>query len=367
MTAEAQLWLIDHAPIMGGAEAFLLKIARHAGRRRDVRPVVLCPGASELAQRCRAADVEVWPLAMPHFASAQAVGIPAAIARMARLLRRAPPGTGLVGASAWSQALLAACAPWLPGRRIVHLLAEQDTAARASARLVLRRFGAPVTIGHNAARTYAVALARDDVVAVNNVLGEDELAAAATAPRRTASSARAAAGSPVVGVLARLIPDKGVLELVDELAACAGAWGQARLAGPAQDPGYAGRIKRAIAGHGLGDRIRLCGRVDSVTGFLDGLDALVVPSTGTEGQPTVVLEALARGVDVIVRDAVFSDDYRGLPVTAYRDPPQLRAALAALPAVPAPLEEIARRFGPGQALDGLLAAVCSPAALCRRD
>src|SRR5918997_1588619 len=218
MTAEAQLWLIDHAPIMGGAEAFLLKIARHAGRRRDVRPVVLCPGASELAQRCRAADVEVWPLAMPHFASAQAVGIPAAIARMARLLRRAPPGTGLVGASAWSQALLAACAPWLPGRRIVHLLA-------------------------------------------------------------------------------------------------------------AQDPGYAGRIERAIAGHGLGDRIRLCGRVDSVTGFLDGLDALVVPSTGTEGQPTVVLEALARGVDVIVRDAVFSDDYRGLPVTAYRDPPQLRAAL----------------------------------------
>ncbi len=362
VSAGEQLWIVDHAPIMGGAELFALKLARH--RRAGLRVVVVCPPDGELARRCRADAIELRSAAMPHFASAEAVRIPAAVARLARVLRRAPPGTALVASSAWSQALVAAAAPLLPGRRIVHLLHEQDTAARASARFVLDRVGAPVAIGANAARTYRGALRRADVAQVNNVLSQDELTAAAAAPRRGAARGRGPA-APVVGALGRLIAEKGVVELVDELAACRDAWSRAHLAGPAQDRDYAARVARRIADHGLAERIELRGRVDSAE-FLDGLDVLVVPSTGNEGQPGVVLEALARGVGVVVRAALYCEDYRGLPVQRYGGAAQLAAALAAPPSQPAPLDELARRFGVDQALDGLLAAARAPGALRRR-
>jgi hypothetical protein len=383
MTAVAPLWLIDHAPIMGGAEQLVLKLACHAALRGSPPVVVVCPPHSELARRCRAADVELRTIAMAHFASAGAVLIGPAIVRLARLLRRAPAGAGLVACSAWSQALLAACGPLLPGRPIVHLLAEQDTARRASARLALSHVGVPVAIGSNVQRVYEAALRGTVVASIGNVLSADELAAAAGAPRRegrrpeagTLAAAGAAgeegrrpeaAGTLVVGALARQIPETGGLERGDELAACPGAWGHARLAGDAQDLDYAARVKRRIEDRGLDARIRVEGRVESVAGFLDGLDVLVVPSIGTEGQPTVALEALARGAGVVMREPIYSDDYRGLPVAVYRDASDLGTALASVPRTPAALDEVARRFGPDQALDGLLAAARTPAALRRR-
>ncbi len=349
-----RVWLLDHAPILGGAELFALKLARHAAVRTDLDVVLLCPPGSELAARARADALDVREVGMAHFAApAQAPLIPLAVARLVRVLRRAPAGTVFVANTAWAQALLSACAPWLRGRRIVHLLHEQDTAARRSARLVLSRVGRPVAIGANAARTYRAALGHD-VAQVDNVLDDAELAAAAGAPHRVQPADRAGA-PPVVGVLARLIAEKGVAELVDELAACPHAWSTARLAGPAQHADYETVVRERIAAHGLGDRIGLEGRREAAA-FIDAIDVLVVPSTGTEGQPTVALEALARGVPVVLRAAVHSPDYAGLPVAVYHDASDLGAALERLPAEPAPLAEIARRFGAGQALDGLLRA-----------
>ena len=156
-------------------------------------------------------------------------------------------------------------------------------------------------------------------------------------------------------MLARLIADKGIAELVDELSACPRAWARARIAGPAQDAAYAAAVRERIAAAGLGDRIRLEGQLGA-NGFIDAIDVLVVPSTGTEGQPTVALEALARGVPVVLRAAVHSTDYEGLPVAVYRDSGDLGAALQTMAREPAPLDEIARRFGAGEALAGLLGA-----------
>jgi glycosyltransferase involved in cell wall biosynthesis len=354
----AQLWLIDHAPIMGGAEELLLKLARAASQRADVDVVTVCPGDSELARRSRAAGVDVRGLAMPHFATPAAALIPVGLARMARVLRAAPAATVFVAASAWAQALVAGCAPVLRGRPIVHLLAEQETARRRSARLVLRHIGVPLAVGTNAAATYARALGRDTVAHMNNVLSGAELAAAGACARRQAP--RPVREPPVVGALGRLIAAKGALELVDELAAAPAAWSEARLAGAAQDAAYADRVRQRIAQHGLGHRLRLDGRVDDVAAFLDALDVLVVPSTGTEGQPTVILEALARGLQVVVREPMFGADYAGLPVACYHDASDLAAALARLPRAPAPLGEIERRFGAEQAFAALLAAGISP-------
>ena len=361
-----ELWLVDHAPIMGGAEQLVVKIARRARRRGDVRVVVVCPPDSELARVARGAGVELRTLAMAHFAAPSAPLIPLTVARLARLLRGAGRGAVPVACSAWAQALVAACAPALRERPILHLLVEQETARRASARAVLARIGVPVTLGANATATYARALARSDVVGFNNVLGDDELQAAAAAPRRRRAAApEATERAPVVGALARFIPDKGVLELVDELAAAPAEWGSAQLAGDEQDGAYLERVRSRIARHGLQQRIELLGRVGDVHEFLDGLDVLVVPSTGTEGQPTVILEALARGCGAVVRAAVYADDYAGLGVVPYRDAGDFGAALGGASREPVALELLAERFGADQALDALLHAARSPGALRR--
>jgi glycosyltransferase involved in cell wall biosynthesis len=76
-------------------------------------------------------------------------------------------------------------------------------------------------------------------------------------------------------------------------------WAALRVAGARQDEHYAAEVERRIASSGLGDRVELLGHRDDVVAFLAEIDALVVPSVGNEGQPTVILEALATGVPVI--------------------------------------------------------------------
>jgi hypothetical protein len=74
----------------------------------------------------------------------------------------------------------------------------------------------------------------------------------------------------------------------------------------------------------------------------------------------VILEALARGLQVVVREPMFSADYAGLPVVPYRDGTDFAAALARLSGAPAVLGEVERRFGAEQAFAALLAAGVSP-------
>src|SRR5439155_18148916 len=153
---------------------------------------------------------------------------------------------------------------------------------------------------------------------------------------------------PVVGILARMTPEKGLVEALDELAANAGAWSHVRIAAPAQEPAYAAQVARRIADRRLDGRVEVLDWVEPAP-FLDGVDAVLVPSTGVEGQPTVILEALARGRPVVVRSAMWSTAFAGLPVVAYAGARDLGDALAALPRPDAAsVAEAARRFGAEQ-------------------
>jgi glycosyltransferase involved in cell wall biosynthesis len=90
-----------------------------------------------------------------------------------------------------------------------------------------------------------------------------------------------------------------------------------------------------------------------VPAFLADLDALVMPSTGSEAQGRVVIEALAHAVPVIVREHIYSVDFDGLPVMPYREATDLNAALGRLPVEPAPVQDLIRRFGPEQAIEAV--------------
>ncbi|MEA2428758.1 MAG: hypothetical protein QOF37_2386 [Thermoleophilaceae bacterium] len=317
--------------------------------------VVVCPEGSELDRRLSSEGFETrhatFPAPVPGPAQLRAAWA------LRRVLREAPPGATIVGNTARAQAFAALA---LAGRRrrpaFVHLMHERDSAERRSARFVHSRFGALAVVGSTAARAYAERLPGTPVRSLNNFLDpadlESMLARRAPTPGGEA---------PVAGFLGRLIPEKGAVELVEELAAVRGSWSRLLIGGARQDEKYARLVEARAVELGVGGQVHLPGHVDDVPEFLAGIDVLVVPSTGNEAQPTVILEALALGRPVLVREPVWSPDFEGLPVVPYRDAAGLGERLAALPPADADPELLRRRFGPAQAIAAIDAAAAAAA------
>lgn len=72
---------------------------------------------------------------------------------------------------------------------------------------------------------------------------------------------------------------------------------------------------------GVGDRFTIVHNVEDMASFYRSLDAFILPSTGTEGLPLVVMEAMAAGCPVIATDTtgindVIRHDANGLVVRA---------------------------------------------------
>ena len=350
------LLLIDDAPILGGAELFCLRLASWLVRERAEtwQPAVVCPAGSALAERCAAASIPVRAVPFPDLGLRGVPQMPAALLGLTAILRDAHRSGALVVATTARAQAYAAVARAAPGRiaPAVNLVLEQDTAARPSARFVFRRVGRVVAIGENTATTYRNALPGVHVGRLNNFLDPRAFGA----PRRRREP-RAGAAAPTLGLLGRMIADKGILELVEELARSPSCWGRLIVVGDEQDAQYAATVRARISALGLGDRVTLRGYVSDIGPFLDEIDVLVVPSIGTEGQPTVIVEALARAVPVIVRRPIWSSDFEGLSVLPYSDHLELAEAIVrSQRSEAAPAGELERRFGPEQALDALVTA-----------
>jgi glycosyltransferase involved in cell wall biosynthesis len=347
------LWLLNDGRIFGGGQLTTLRLATFVVRALPDRPVlVFCPTSSELARRCRESGVPVVDAQFPDLNPADAPRIPGALLRLRKVLGDADgDGTVVVGTSlrAHVSAHLASVGLRRPPP-VVHLMVEQDSARRAFARLLLRRFGSVLVIEEGAAAAYRERLRGVPVTSVNNVLLPEEVEAAfrARSPRGE--------GAPVLGVLARLIPEKGVLELIEELAPCPRAWSRLLVAGPRQDEAYAARLETRIAALRMGDRVRLLGQITELAPFFAEIDALVVPSVGFETQPVVIMEALAHGRPALIRTSLWSAAFAGLPVLTYASSADLPAALDDLPVEAADPAELVRRFGPMQLLEGIDAA-----------
>jgi glycosyltransferase involved in cell wall biosynthesis len=344
-------WFLDDARAYGGGQRNVLRLARFissSGTARTAR--VLCPGDSELAKRCRATGLQVVEVRFPDLELLRAVRGARAVGALRHVLRAAGRDTVIVGFSLRTQVYAHTAALGLPAsRQIVHFMVEQDSARRLSAQLLLRRYGAVVAVGDNAGRIYRELCRGASVRTVNNFLLPNEMsdAAAKAGPMPSIQP-------PALGVLARLIPEKGVVELVAELANAPGAWSRLVVAGAREDEGYARAVEECVSALGLDDRVRLLGNIEDLAAFFAEVHALVVPSVGKEGQPTVIIEALAHGRPAIVRAPIWSEDFRGLPVFPYGSASELERLLPGLDREPAfRREELERRFGPMQAVAAL--------------
>jgi len=154
--------------------------------------------------------------------------------------------------------------------------------------------------------------------------------------------------APLVGIVGRIDPEKGVDVLVRAMALLRGPAADAHLAvvgsGALAPAGYPEGVQ-AEAERLLGDRVRFVGRTTDVPGTLRALDVLVNASVA-EPFGLSVLEAQASGVAVIgtraggIPDFVHDDD-NGLLVE--RRPESLAAALDRLLTDPATRARLARR------------------------
>ncbi len=331
--ATGEVWLLDHGEILGGGQRFgrrLVEALRAAGRGAEL------------------VDDLSFPTPAPWNPN-----VPLAIRRTRRFLEGLDPQSIVIGNHPRVHAYLYAATPRSDGPAIVHIAHERESAGRGIARFAYRRFGALLVIGANAASEYEERLPGVELTKINNFLAAEDFERAGG--ERVLSPDH---DELTVGVLARLIPEKGVAELVGELAdpVARSSWLNLLIAGGRQDASYADLVERQIADLGLADRVRLIGETDDVPGFLGSIDTLVVPSTGKEAQPTAIIEALAFGVPVVVRAPLYSPDFDGLPVTAYETATELAAALAARRRAAAPMGELISRFGPDQAIAGIDAA-----------
>jgi glycosyltransferase involved in cell wall biosynthesis len=345
------LWIVDHADIAGGGQRFALRLARYASERAGLAVRVVCPAHSALAGWCLESGLAVTDADFPPFEPAAIPRMPAALQGCRRILEAVRPEEVIVANSARVQAYLFAATRVRRARsHVVNVMHEQDSALRPSARFAYRRFGSLLVIGDAAAAAYRRRLPGLVVHEANNFLLEEDLAGfQALREQRIARD-----GPMVLGTLGRLIPEKGLVELVGELAAdpVRPLWARLILAAFPQDEAYERRLRARIGELGLANAVELVGPRPAPAVLAD-VDALLVPSVGYEAQPTVILEALAAGVPVIVRSPLWSAAYQDLPVLGYGSTDELAVALGRLPLAPAPPSSIADRFGPEQFMTAL--------------
>lgn len=132
---------------------------------------------------------------------------------------------------------------------------------------------------------------------------------------------------PVIGNVARLVPQKGQRTIVEAAPLILERHPRARFVLVGDGESRA-ELKQAVAADGLSDRFRFLGERDDVPGLLASFDVFVLPSR-FEGLCYAVIEAQAAGVPVVatpvggVRENV-RDGETGIVV-----PPDEPAALAA--------------------------------------
>jgi glycosyltransferase involved in cell wall biosynthesis len=147
---------------------------------------------------------------------------------------------------------------------------------------------------------------------------------------------------PIVAVVARLSPVKGIEDFVRAASAVAARFKAARfvLFGDRMPPGehrrepellYAERMHRLACELGIGDRVFFAGCRADVAELLPELTVSVLPSH-TEGLPNAVLESMAVGVPVVATSVggvpeVITHESTGLLVPQ-RDPGALASAIS---------------------------------------
>lgn len=147
----------------------------------------------------------------------------------------------------------------------------------------------------------------------------------------TDQGARAAFGvepdAPVLGVLARLMPDKGITHLLKALVPLVREWPRLVVLIAGEGP-LRSALEAEAADLGVAQHVRFLGQRSDVSTLLRAIDLLVLPSE-KESFPLVLLEAMAMARPAVACDVGGVSEAVADGVTGFVVPPANPPALAA--------------------------------------
>ncbi len=286
-----ELLLVVDSLEVGGAERQVVDLAV-ALRRDGYGVTVACSVAGDLSGALEEAGVPVRPL-LGRLAKRRLS--PAYAWRLRRLLRKGR--FDLVHAHIYASVVASAIATLRTGVPLViteHTEATwQDWRARWIGRWVYRRVGRIIAVSTPIRRRL---IERDGVhpdlitIIPNAVVSASEPPLDAQLPAQLRER-------PLVGVVARLRPEKGVATFLRAVARVAPQFPEAHFVVAGDGP-QRHELAAMAEDLGLGERVHFLGFHADAAALMKSLNVLVVPSM-TEGSPLVTLEAMAAGVPVV--------------------------------------------------------------------
>jgi glycosyltransferase involved in cell wall biosynthesis len=335
----------------GGAEAMLCKLVA-ATRGALAHHVVSLLDGGPLRGVLAAQGIPVETLGMRRGAPR-----PAALARLARIVARERPDA----IQGWMDHanLLAGLAGALTRVPVVWGVHHADVDPRHAKRLthwtraVSARLSGTVPAqivccATSALRAYAaLGYRRDRMVVIPNGFALERWAPSAEA-RRAVREELAVGDAPLVGIVARVHPDKDHQSFLAAAALVAREHDDAAFILAGEGTAADGALVAAIARLGLGGRVRLLGPRSDVPRLLAALDVLA-SSSRSEGFPQILGEAMLCGVPCAATDCGDSREILGATgrIVSPGDPAALAGAIGELlaldPAERAALGEAARR------------------------
>jgi glycosyltransferase involved in cell wall biosynthesis len=291
-TGPIRLLLVVDSLEMGGAERQVVDLAV-ALQHKGYEVAVACSVAGELSAALEEAGIPVRPL-LRRLVKRRLSPV------YAWRLRRLLPGSerfDLVHAHIYASAAAAAIAT--PGTGIPLVITEHTEAswqtwrARWVSRWVYRQAERIIAVSTPIRRR----LIERDGVHPDLITIVPNAVVSAPEERSEEPPAGLRGGRPLVGVVARLQPEKGVANFLKAAARVAPRFPEAHFVVAGDGP-LREELVALAANLGLRDRIHFLGFRSDASALMGTLDVLVVPSL-TEGSPLVTLEAMAAGVPVV--------------------------------------------------------------------
>ncbi len=200
---------------------------------------------------------------------------------------------------------------------------------RAGRHLLTRADGVGVLSSEEGENFARAGVAREKIFVVKNVVERTDFAGSDAAREELAARLSLPTGVPGILFIARLIPAKGLLDVIRACRLLRERGREFTLLCVGDGPAR-GEAEREASLLGLGDAVRFCGLVpESETArFYEGATMLVFPTYHYEGFPMVVFYSLAAGLPIITTRIRAAADYLNEPSNCLWVEPRNPEALA---------------------------------------
>jgi len=368
---------VDHSGALGGAELYLLDVARALQNHCSVALFEHGPFASRLETAGVKTRILRAPEALRGVRRSSRLTsllrtVPATLSQGYRLSRIASEHD-VIYANSQKALVVSAIAGWLSARPVIwnlHDILTADHFSRANRWLavgIANVFVNHVVVNSEATRrSFIDSGGRVDTTVVYNGIEASNFEVDAGARSRIRSQLGVSSDQTLVGVFSRLAPWKGQHVLIEALSYLpelhAVFVGDALFEG---DEAYTSKLRSMCEDHGISDRVHFVGFQDDVGEWMSAVDIVAHTSTSPEPFGRVVVEGMLAGRPIVATAAggvleIVDDDQTGCLVPP-GDAQALARTLRSLIECPAKRKRMARvgrryaesTFSVGQTVQGI--------------